>query len=250
MVDQLSKCPIFLTANRYYTCSDESCLILSMIMSKFASLTCKINAKIIDVEFFINQKKLTRFLYKFPNIVFDFSVFRTWQWADTEWSHLELPTTTNQNLTKVSAVCSIEYQACFWYEIKPQSRCKENHFYSLPFGQAEATILVKNLETLVSISPSPMLIWVSQWSQCFKIRVAQHWGGRRHISGGKTVWSRNLMIVPENSRETVSVSTICDEYCLCVWRAWTGNVNVARVIIVPCGGYVRSVLVLTFLDMK
>ena len=49
------------------------------------------------------------------------------------------------------------------------------------------TILVKNLETLVSISPSPMLIWVSQWSQCFKIRVAQHWGGRRHISGGKTV---------------------------------------------------------------
>ena len=75
------------------------------------------------------------------------------------------------------------------------------------------TILVKNLETLVSISPSPMLIWVSQWSECFKIRVAQHWGGRRHISGGKTVWSRNLMIVPENSRETVSVSTICDEYC-------------------------------------
>ena len=75
------------------------------------------------------------------------------------------------------------------------------------------TILVKNLETLVSISPSPMLIWVSQWSQCFKIRVAQHWGGRRHISGGKTLWSRNCMIFPENSRETVSVSTICDEYC-------------------------------------
>ena len=49
------------------------------------------------------------------------------------------------------------------------------------------TVLVKNLETLVSISPSPMLIWVSQWSECFKIRVAQHWGGRRHISGGKTV---------------------------------------------------------------
>ena len=51
----------------------------------------------------------------------------------------------------------------------------------------KTTILVKNLETLVSISPSPMLIWVSQWSQCFKIRVAQHWGGRRHISGGKTL---------------------------------------------------------------
>ena len=49
----------------------------------------------------------------------------------------------------------------------------------------QPTILVKNLETLVSISPSPMLIWVSQWSQCFKIRVAQHWGGRRNISGGE-----------------------------------------------------------------
>ena len=121
---------------------------------------------------------------------------------------------------------------------------------SLSANQTSPAILVKNLETLVSISPSPMLIWVSQWSECFKIGVAQHWGGRRHISGGKTVWSRNLMIVPENSRETVSVSTICDEYCLCVWRACTGNVNVARVIIVPCGGYVRSVLVLTFLDMK
>ena len=35
--------------------------------------------------------------------------------------------------------------------------------------------------------PFPMLIWVSQWSQCFKTPVAQHWGGRRHISGGKTV---------------------------------------------------------------
>ena len=75
------------------------------------------------------------------------------------------------------------------------------------------TILVKNLETLVSCVPFPMLIWVSQWSQCFKTPVAQHWGGRRHISGGKTVWSRNLRIFPENSRETVSVSTICDEYC-------------------------------------
>ena len=75
------------------------------------------------------------------------------------------------------------------------------------------TILVKNLETLVAVSPSPMLIWVSQWSQCFKTRMAQHWGGRRHISVGKTVSSRNLRSFPENSRETVSVSTICDEYC-------------------------------------
>ena len=30
---------------------------------------------------------------------------------------------------------------------------------------------------------------------------------------GKTVWSINLMIFPENSRETVSVLMICDEYC-------------------------------------
>ena len=48
------------------------------------------------------------------------------------------------------------------------------------------TILVKNLETLVSVSPFQMLIWVSQWSLYFKIRVAQHWGGRRHISGAET----------------------------------------------------------------
>ena len=46
----------------------------------------------------------------------------------------------------------------------------------------KATILVKNLEALVSVSPSPMLIWGLRWSQCFKIRMAQHWGGRRHIS--------------------------------------------------------------------
>ena len=76
-----------------------------------------------------------------------------------------------------------------------------------------ATILVKSIETLVSVSLSPVLIWVSQWSQCLKTRVAQHWGERRHISGGKTVWSRNVRIFPENLRETVSVSTICDEYC-------------------------------------
>ena len=27
-----------------------------------------------------------------------------------------------------------------------------------------------------------MLIWVLQWPQCFKIRVAQYWGGRGHIT--------------------------------------------------------------------
>ena len=46
-------------------------------------------------------------------------------------------------------------------------------------GFTETTILVKNLETLVCVSLSPMLIWVFlQSSQCFKIRVAQHWGRR------------------------------------------------------------------------
>ena len=42
-------------------------------------------------------------------------------------------------------------------------------------GFTDTTMLVKNLETLVCVSPSPMLIWVLQSSKCFKIRVAQHW---------------------------------------------------------------------------
>ena len=46
-------------------------------------------------------------------------------------------------------------------------------------------ILIKNLETLASVSPSPMLIWLSQWCQCFQIRVAQHWGGEGTFQGGK-----------------------------------------------------------------
>ena len=91
----------------------------------------------------------------------------------------------------------------------------QNRHDTLGQDKQRPTILVKNLETLVSVSPFQMLIWVSQRPLCFKIRVAQHWGGRRHISGGKPVWSINLRIVPENSRETVSVSTICDEYCSC-----------------------------------
>ena len=37
----------------------------------------------------------------------------------------------------------------------------------------KATIVVKNLDTHVCVSPSPMLIWVLQSSQCSKIRVAQ-----------------------------------------------------------------------------
>ena len=63
------------------------------------------------------------------------------------------------------------------------------------------------------VSPSPVSIWVLQWSQCFKIRVAQHWGWRGHISVRRKVWGLNLRNFPENSRETVSGLTICDEYC-------------------------------------
>ena len=44
------------------------------------------------------------------------------------------------------------------------------------------TILVKNLETLACVFPFPMLIWVLQQFQCFKIHVAQHWRGRGHIT--------------------------------------------------------------------
>ena len=65
------------------------------------------------------------------------------------------------------------------------------------------------------------------------------------------VWGVNLKNFPENSREVVPCSMICDECCPCVWRAWTGNVNVLwRVTIVACSVYVLSVLVLTVLDME
>ena len=36
---------------------------------------------------------------------------------------------------------------------------------------------------------------------------------RAHYSEKKSVRSKNLKNFPENSRETVSVSTICDQYC-------------------------------------
>ena len=78
------------------------------------------------------------------------------------------------------------------------------------------TILVTNLETLVCVFASPMLIWALQRSQCFKIRVAQHWGGRGYITVRTKVSGVILKSFQENSREAVSVSTICDEYCLCV----------------------------------
>ena len=40
------------------------------------------------------------------------------------------------------------------------------------YRQLRSAIFVKNLETLVCVSPFPVLIWVLQWSQSFKIRVA------------------------------------------------------------------------------
>ena len=63
----------------------------------------------------------------------------------------------------------------------------ECHDYLICF---EATILVTNLETLVWFSPSPMLIWVLQSSQCSKICMAQHWGRRgAHLRENKGVRS-------------------------------------------------------------
>ena len=58
-----------------------------------------------------------------------------------------------------------------------------------------------------------MLISVLQSSQCFKIRVAQHWGRRgAHSSENKGMKSKCKKF-GENSREAASVSTICDECC-------------------------------------
>ena len=87
---------------------------------------------------------------------------------------LTLPTSTWSFWTTVLATQVLTFSTGAW---------KASLFLS--------TILVKNLETLVSVSPSPLLIWVSQWSQYFKIRVAQHWGGRRDISVKKPVWRVN-----------------------------------------------------------
>ena len=77
----------------------------------------------------------------------------------------------------------------FFYSSVPWNLASKSTLWRNAFG---TTILVQNLETLVFVSPSPMLIWALQRSQYFKIRVAQHWGRRGHI--------------------TVR-TTICDEYC-------------------------------------
>ena len=81
-----------------------------------------------------------------------------------------------------------------------------------------STILVTNLETrtLECFSPSLMLIWVLKSSQYSK-RPKYAWliigEGEGYIWERTKVWRLNLRNFRENSRKTVSVSTICDEYC-------------------------------------
>ena len=72
------------------------------------------------------------------------------------------------------------YKLNTYYEYRPRTT------YILTLLE-DTAILIKNLETPVSFSASPVLMWVSQWSQCFKIRVAPHWEGRRDISVRETV---------------------------------------------------------------
>ena len=80
------------------------------------------------------------------------------------------------------------------------------------------------------VFPSPMLIWALQRSQCFKIRVTQHWGGRGHITETTKVWGVNLKNFLENSREAVSVSTIFDQGCSSLVRSLaTPNGEVGKV---------------------
>ena len=57
--------------------------------------------------------------------------------------------------------------------------------------ELKPAVLVKNLELLVCVCTSQMLIWVLQVSQCSKMHVAQHWGRRgAHLSEKKGVKSK------------------------------------------------------------
>ena len=60
--------------------------------------------------------------------------------------------------------------------------------------------------------PQCWFVYCRQHLEYAKIRVAQHWGRRGHISARTKVQGVNVRNFPENSSETVSVSTICDEY--------------------------------------
>ena len=68
----------------------------------------------------------------------------------------------------------------------------QNPSYTDKYRNPVPAIAVKNLETLVCVSSSPKLIWVLLWFHCFKICVAQHWGGREHITVTTKVWGVNL----------------------------------------------------------
>ena len=72
-------------------------------------------------------------------------------------------------------------------------------------------ILVKNLETLVCVSPSPMLIWVLQSRSQSAPKDA--WLNIGEGEGHKRtkVQRVNVRNFRENSTQTVSVSTICDD---------------------------------------
>ena len=84
----------------------------------------------------------------------------------------------------------------------------------------QPTILVTNLETLVWLSPSPMLIWVLQSSQCSKICMAQHWGRRgAHLSENEGVRSE-CKKSGETSRQMAPVS----RFVMSIVFSWkTGN---------------------------
>ena len=83
--------------------------------------------------------------------------------------------------------------------------------------ELKSTIFVKNLETIVCVSPSPMLIGYYGRLSASKYAWLNIGEGEGHIWVRTEVWRVNVTNCRENSRETVSVSTICDEYCGLGW---------------------------------
>ena len=83
--------------------------------------------------------------------------------------------------------------------------------------QLKPVILVKNLVTLVCVSPSQC--W---FGYCSRLSASKYaWlnirEGEGHIWVRTKVWSVSVRNFGESSRETVCVSTICDEYCGLGW---------------------------------
>ena len=59
--------------------------------------------------------------------------------------------------------------------------------------------------------------------------MAQHWGRRgAHLSENKKGVKSECKKSVENLRQMASVSTICNEDCLYLSRAWTGNETYER----------------------